>query len=135
MKKQITKGCNGAGEASGSAMVALPRPPAEPSRYSNIEMQRRFSLRILLTIQVASAILMLILGYLYSPRQRILRAGAELHTNQTFGFDLNGNAWHGVMGERPGKTSAVNAAVFPRNAHFDSAIEESLNRISTIEYL
>ncbi|MEQ1831313.1 MAG: hypothetical protein ABL921_35530 [Pirellula sp.] len=33
MKKQITKGCNGAGEASGSAMLALPRPPAEPSRY------------------------------------------------------------------------------------------------------
>lgn len=33
MKKQITKGCNGAGEASGSARVALPRPPAEPSRY------------------------------------------------------------------------------------------------------
>ncbi len=34
-KTSRTKGCNGAGEPGGLAMVALSRPPAEPCRSSH----------------------------------------------------------------------------------------------------
>ncbi|MEM8671794.1 MAG: hypothetical protein AAGG48_30025 [Planctomycetota bacterium] len=104
-------------------------------RYPIEKMFRRFNLKTLLAIPVLFAAAFLAAPYFFSPRKRVIEAGGELHTNETFGFDLNGNAWYGVLYTPPAETSAINAAVFPRDARFDAAIAQAVNKIDTLEYL
>lgn len=86
MTYAITKGCNGAGESSGFALVALSRPPAEPNR-SSMKMKvipRNFSLRLLL---IAITVFCLVLGlsrHFYAVDQkRVRQLGPVIYTGKT----------------------------------------------------